>query len=103
MDLLDDDVVQSEGLKAEGRPTRGRLNEAIVQLERLNPTGEPVYSELLDGTWTVKCSASFAPGLLESPTSELALFLYGGGFFLGSALSSPCSRRLERASDRSCC
>ncbi|CAK0842012.1 unnamed protein product, partial [Prorocentrum cordatum] len=33
-------------------------------------------------------TASFAPGLFESPTRELALFLYGGGFSLGSALSS---------------
>lgn len=88
MDLIDDEAVQGEVMKAEGRPTRGRVNEAIVQIERLNPTEEPVYSELLDGTWAVRYTASFAPGLFESPTRELALFLYGGGFSLGSALSS---------------
>jgi hypothetical protein len=88
MDLLSDDSLQNEVLKADGRATRGRLNEAIVQLEKFNPTKEPVYSEHLDGTWAVKCSASYAPGLLESPTRELALFLYGGGFSLGSLLTS---------------
>merc|ERR1719188_1678956 len=60
----------------------------IMSLERLNPCSEPVYSELLDGTWVVKYSGSYAPGLLSSPTRELALFLYGGGFSLGNALTS---------------
>merc|ERR1719343_895116 len=54
----------------------------------MNACEEPVYSELLDGTWLVKYSGSYAPGLLSSPTRELALFLYSGGFSLGNALSS---------------
>jgi len=88
MDLLSDETVGEEVLKLEGRPIRGQLDERINALERLNPCDEPAYSELLDGTWTVKYSGSYAPGLLSSPTRELALFLYGGGFSLGSALSS---------------
>mmetsp|Transcript_109 Transcript_109/g.285 ORF Transcript_109/g.285 Transcript_109/m.285 type:complete len:308 (+) Transcript_109:83-1006(+) len=88
MDIINDEVVQQEVLRPEGKPTRGRVDEAIVQLERMNPTMEPVYSELLDGVWKVKYSGSYAPGLLSSPTRELALFLYGGGFSLGNALSS---------------
>lgn len=88
MALLDDPSVQKEVLRPEGKPTRGRVDEAILMLERVNPTDEPVYSTLLDGTWKVKYSGSFAPGLLSSPTRELALFLYGGGFSLGNALSS---------------
>jgi len=42
----------------------------------------------LDGSWNVKYAGSYAPGILSSPTRELALFLYGGGFSLGNALSS---------------
>mmetsp|Transcript_20589 Transcript_20589/g.51479 ORF Transcript_20589/g.51479 Transcript_20589/m.51479 type:complete len:330 (+) Transcript_20589:96-1085(+) len=88
MDLLDDEMLSQEVLRPEGKPTKGRLDEAIITLERLNACAEPVYDERMDGTWTVKYSGSYAPGLLSSPTRELALFLYGGGFSLGNALSS---------------
>jgi len=88
LDLLSDDAVAEEVLRQEGKPIRGQLDERIALLERHNPCDEPAYSELLDGTWTVKYSGSYAPGLLSSPTRELALFLYGGGFSLGNALSS---------------
>jgi len=88
LDVLEDPEVQAEVLKSEGRPVRGRVDEAINRVERLNPTEEPVYSELLDGAWQVKYSSSYAPGLLSSPTRELAFFLYSGGFSLANALSS---------------
>jgi len=88
LDLLEDETVAQEVLRPEGKPIRGQVDERILALERLNPSDEPAYSELLDGTWTVKYSGSYAPGLLSSPTRELALFLYGGGFSLGNALSS---------------
>jgi len=88
LDLLDDSMLEQEVLRPEGKPIRGRVDEAIVSLERLNANEEPVYSLELDGTWTVKYTGSYAPGLLSSPTRELALFLYGGGFSLGNALSS---------------
>jgi len=88
MSLLDDDELAKEVLRPEGKPIRGRLDELIVQVERQNPTEEPVFSESLDGEWMVKYAGSYAPGLLSSPTRELALFLYGGGFSLGAALNS---------------
>mmetsp|Transcript_52308 Transcript_52308/g.113377 ORF Transcript_52308/g.113377 Transcript_52308/m.113377 type:complete len:325 (+) Transcript_52308:63-1037(+) len=88
LDLLDDPTVAQEVLRPEGKPTRGRVDELVLALERYNDCVDPAYSELLDGSWKVKYSASYAPGLLSSPTRELALFLYGGGFSLGSALSS---------------
>jgi len=88
LDLLADETVAKEVLKPEGKPTRGKVDEAIVELERLNAEAEPVYSQKLDGTWKVKYAGTYAPGLLSSPTRELALFLYGGGFSLGNALSS---------------
>jgi len=59
----------------------------ILALEKQSSEDEPVYSELLDGSWKVEYSGSWAPGLLASPTRELAFFLYGG-FSLGGALSS---------------
>jgi len=88
LDLLEDSSLEAEVLKPEGKPIRGRLDESIVKLERLNANEEPVYSTELDGTWMVKYTGTYAPGLLSSPTRELALFLYGGGFSLGNALSS---------------
>lgn len=83
-----DSTLASEVLRPEGKPMRGRVDEAIVRLERFNPSEEPVYSDKMDGTWNVKYAGSYSPGLLSSPTRELALFLYGGGFSLGNALSS---------------
>jgi len=88
MDLLEDSSLEEEVLRPEGKPMRGRVDEAIVRLERLNTNEEPVYSIDLDGSWNVKYAGSYAPGILSSPTRELALFLYGGGFSLGNALSS---------------
>jgi len=88
LDLLDDEGLTQEVMKPEGKPIRGRIDEAILELERFNPEDEPSYSELLDGEWNVKYSGSYAPGFLSSPTRELALFLYGGGFSLGNAVSS---------------
>lgn len=88
IDLLMDSTLASEVLRSEGKPMRGRVDEAIVRLERFNPCDEPVYSDKMDGTWNVKFAGSYSPGLLSSPTRELALFLYGGGFSLGNALNS---------------
>ncbi|CAJ1366964.1 unnamed protein product [Effrenium voratum] len=88
MDLLEDSSLEQEVLRPEGKPMRGRVDEAIVKLERMNQVEEPVFSTMLDGTWIVKYAGSYAPGILSSPTRELALFLYGGGFSLGNALSS---------------
>jgi len=88
LDYLDDEGLAQEVQRPEGKPTRGRLDEVIYQLERYSPTWDPVYSEGIDGDWEVKYAASYAPGLLSSPTRELALFLYSGGYSLGSALSS---------------
>jgi len=87
MDLLDSSL-EEEVQRPEGKPMRGRVDEAIIRLERLNSNEEPVYSPELDGTWIVKYAGSYAPGLLSSPTRELALFLYSGGFSLGNALTS---------------
>mmetsp|Transcript_106558 Transcript_106558/g.206387 ORF Transcript_106558/g.206387 Transcript_106558/m.206387 type:complete len:315 (+) Transcript_106558:69-1013(+) len=88
LDLITDASVAREVLKPEGKPTRGRVDETILRLEQLNPTTEPAYSELIDGAWRVEYSGTYAPGVFSSPTRELALLLYAGGFSLGNALSS---------------
>lgn len=88
LSLLEDEALAEEVMSPEGKPLRGRVDETLARLERSNPTPEPVYSDLLDGAWQVKLSGTYAPGLLQSPTRELALFLYAGGFSPGNALSS---------------
>jgi len=80
--------ILGEVLRADGKPMRGRVDELIVQLERFNPNDEPAYSEEIDGKWVIAYTGTYAPGFLSSPTRELALFLYGGGFSLGSVLTS---------------
>jgi hypothetical protein len=56
---------------------RASINEAILKLEALNPTQDPVYSNLLNGVWTLRyaprdlsnlsigaISEGYSPGLL---------------------------------------
>lgn len=52
------------------------VKELVLALERDNPTAAPAQSPLLDGTWTVKFPAVLGPGVIDSPTRELALALY---------------------------
>ena len=42
MDLLEDSSLEEEVLRPEGKPMRGRVDEAIVRLERLNTNEESV-------------------------------------------------------------
>jgi len=54
-----------------------------LRLETLNPTEEPAFSKLLEGDWEFKFVGSMAKGILESPTREIALLLYAGGYTPG--------------------
>lgn len=87
LEVLADDSVAAAVLRPEGRAVRGRVDEAILRLERLQVAEEPAYSYLLDGNWTVKYVGSYSPGLLNAPTRDLELFLFGG-VALGNALNS---------------
>lgn len=64
--------------------TQAAINEALYKLEALNPTKSPTVSPLLNGVWELRYvggySADFA---LPSPTRQLALFLYSGGYSPG--------------------
>lgn len=64
--------------------TRAAINEAIVLLEKCNPTAQPTVSPLLNGVWDLRYAGGISPeGALASPTRQFALFLYSGGYSPG--------------------
>merc|ERR1712176_344040 len=65
---------------------RTQINEMLYQLESRNPTQYPTTSPLLNGTWEFKYLAGIAPGPVPSPTREIALFMYAGGYTPGKFL-----------------
>lgn len=63
---------------------RSAINEALYKLEALNPTKAPTMSPLLNGVWELRYVGGYAPDwALPSPTRQLALFLYSGGYSPG--------------------
>jgi len=78
MDLIPDQLgeVNSE--------TRTAINEALYKMEALNPTSESTMSPLLNGVWELQYVGGYTPDwALPSPTRQLALFLYSGGYSPG--------------------
>jgi len=78
MDLIPDQLgeVSSE--------TRTAINEALYKMEALNPTSEQTMSPLLNGVWELQYVGGYTPDwALPSPTRQLALFLYSGGYSPG--------------------
>lgn len=66
------------------RETRASINEALLKLEALNPTKSPTMSPLLNGIWELRYSGGYSSDwALASPTRQLALFLYSGGYSPG--------------------
>lgn len=64
--------------------TRAAINEALLRLEALNPTPDPAVSPLINGIWELKYAGGYTPEwALPSPTRDLALFLYSGGYSPG--------------------
>jgi len=64
--------------------TRSKINEALLKLETLNPTADPTSSTLLNGIWSLRYAGGYSSeGTLPSPTRQLALFLYSGGYSPG--------------------
>jgi len=63
---------------------RSDINEALLKLEALNPTDEPTESPLLNGVWSLRYAGGYDEDwALQSPTRQLALFLYSGGYSPG--------------------
>merc|ERR1719410_474165 len=64
--------------------TRSSINESILKLEAMNPTDMPASSDLVNGVWSLKYSGGYSSEWsLPSPTRQLALFLYSGGYSPG--------------------
>lgn len=79
-----DDLLPADPSLEVSPETRAEINEALLALEQLNPTNDPAYSPLLNGVWTLRYSGGYANDwALPSPTRQLALFLYSGGYSPG--------------------
>lgn len=66
------------------KETRAKINEALLKLESMNPTESPAYSPLLNGVWSLKYAGGYdSEWALKSPTRQIALFLYSGGYSPG--------------------
>jgi len=64
--------------------TRSNINEALLKLEAMNPTSDPTASSLLNGVWSLRYAGGYSSEwALPSPTRQLALFLYSGGYSPG--------------------
>jgi len=87
----DTDTEISEGIKAavlelldeDSDSVRVQLNEMLYQLESRNPTPYPTTSPLLNGEWEFKYLPGIAPGPVPSPTREIAMLMYAGGYTPG--------------------
>jgi len=72
---------QLPGIGEVSAETRATINEALLKLEALNPTKDPANSPLINGVWELRYAAGYtAEWTLPSPTRQLALFLYSGGY-----------------------
>ena len=66
------------------KETRANINEAILNLEKMNPTEDPASSPLLNGVWTLRYAGGYDDNFaLQSPTRQIALFAYSGGYSPG--------------------
>mmetsp|Transcript_2287 Transcript_2287/g.2950 ORF Transcript_2287/g.2950 Transcript_2287/m.2950 type:complete len:270 (-) Transcript_2287:77-886(-) len=66
------------------KESRSSINEALLKLEAVNPTENPATSNLLNGVWMLRYSGGYSSDwALSSPTRQIALFLYSGGYSPG--------------------
>jgi len=69
------------GLKEAADPAkRPEVTELLRKMECQNPTENPATSDLLNGAWEILFSGGYGSGLVDSPTRELALLAYTGGY-----------------------
>jgi hypothetical protein len=52
----------------------------VLKLEPMNPTEKAAGSPLLNGVWELLYTGGYGMGFFDSPTREIALALYTGGF-----------------------
>jgi len=78
------DLLPTSVGSAPSEETRAEINEILLKLEALNPTSQPAVSPLLNGVWELQYAGLYtSKGSLVSPTRQLALFLYSGGYSPG--------------------
>lgn len=78
------DLIPSSVGLAPSEEKRADINEALLKLEALNPTPKPATSTLLNGVWELSYAGLYSSnGALPSPTRQVALFLYSGGYSPG--------------------
>lgn len=64
--------------------TRASINEVLLKMEASNPTPKPAQSLLMNGIWSLRYAGMYdGKGAVSSPTRQLALFLYSGGYSPG--------------------
>jgi len=63
--------------------SRAAVTELVLALEKLNTVAAPATDPLLNGRWELLYSGGQAQSLLPSPTRQIALFLYAGGYTPG--------------------
>lgn len=69
------------GLKgAADSANRAEINELVLKLEAMNPAESAASSPLLNGVWELLYTGGYGMGFFDSPTREIALALYTGGF-----------------------
>lgn len=59
------------------------VNELLLKVEASNPSEDATTSSLFNGAWELVYSGGYSDGLLQSPTRQIALFLYAGGYTPG--------------------
>lgn len=78
------DLIPTNVGLAPSEETRAEINEVLLKLEALNPTEKPATSPLLNGIWELRYAGLYtSKGSMQSPTRQLALFLYSGGYSPG--------------------
>lgn len=82
--ILDDLPYDGKPVTSVSKETRAKINEAVLKLEAMNPTENPASSKLLNGVWTLRYVGGYEDEwALPSPTRQIALFLYSGGYSPG--------------------
>jgi len=66
------------------KESRAKINEALLKLEQVTSIEDPTTSPLLNGVWSLRYAGGYTSDwALPSPTRQLALFLYSGGYSPG--------------------
>mmetsp|Transcript_15303 Transcript_15303/g.22426 ORF Transcript_15303/g.22426 Transcript_15303/m.22426 type:complete len:272 (-) Transcript_15303:199-1014(-) len=82
--ILDDLPDEGKPITSISKETRASINEALLKLETMNPTEDPASSPLLNGVWSLRYAGGYDEDwALPSPTRQIALFLYSGGYSPG--------------------